>query len=94
MGFSIKFYKVILMNNFLYNNFFFSLAKDFFLKLCDREPFKRYTAEQALNHPWITRNVKNEIPLTFEEQHKIFLRELEIISVKITQQNYLIKICR
>lgn len=62
---------------------FFSLAKDFFLKLCNREPFKRYTVEQALAHPWITRDVKNGIPLTFDEQHQIFLKELEIANVFI-----------
>ena len=29
-------------------------------------PSERYSADQALTHPWITRNFDEGIPLTFE----------------------------
>ncbi|CAD8212165.1 unnamed protein product [Paramecium octaurelia] len=40
-------------------------AKDFISKLMEKDPFKRYNAEQALKHPWITQqseDVQNELP--------------------------------
>jgi serine/threonine protein kinase len=43
---------------------FTSLAKDLFIKLCNPMPIERYTAEQALRHPWITRNFDSPIPQT------------------------------
>jgi calcium/calmodulin-dependent protein kinase I len=43
---------------------FSSLAKDFFLKLCNPSSLERYTSEQALRHPWITRDFSSPIPLT------------------------------
>lgn len=46
-----------------------------------KEPVSRYTANQALSHPWITRNFKSNIPLTFEEKHHVFVKGLEILNV-------------
>ena len=43
---------------------FSHLAKDFFLKLCVYPPSERYDAKAALKHPWITRKLNAEIPLT------------------------------
>jgi len=41
---------------------FTSMSRDFFMKLCNPMPIERYTAEQALRHPWITRNFDSPIP--------------------------------
>ena len=43
------------------------LAKDLFERMVEFTPLKRYTAEQALSHPWITRE-NNEIPMTYIER--------------------------
>lgn len=61
--------------------FFIRLAKDFFLKLTCKQPEARYIAEQALKHPWITRDLQGNIPLTFEEKYHFFLKETEILNV-------------
>ena len=42
---------------------FTPLAKDFFVSLCSYPPSRRYDAPTALQHPWITRNDNDEIPL-------------------------------
>jgi hypothetical protein len=38
------------------------------VKLCNPMPIERYTAEQALRHPWITRDFDDPIPLTESEK--------------------------
>jgi len=43
------------------------LFQDLFQKLCTFDPIKRYSAEEALNHPFIT-NKNEPIPLTLNEQ--------------------------
>lgn len=45
---------------------FSELAKSLFLKLVKVRPFERYTAKEALGHPWITR-VPENIPLNYSE---------------------------
>ena len=45
---------------------FSELAKDFFLKLVKTDPVDRYTAKEALQHPWITR-IPTKIPLSYGE---------------------------
>lgn len=40
------------------------MARDIFTKLCNPMPIERYTAEQALRHPWITRDFDSPIPQT------------------------------
>eukprot|EP00826_Nyctotherus_ovalis_P061589 TRINITY_DN877_c0_g2_i18.p1 TRINITY_DN877_c0_g2~~TRINITY_DN877_c0_g2_i18.p1 ORF type:complete len:187 (-),score=40.90 TRINITY_DN877_c0_g2_i18:871-1431(-) len=42
------------------------LAKSFILKLVKVNPLERYTAKEALEHPWITRAV-GKIPLSYAE---------------------------
>jgi len=49
---------------------FSPLARDLFIKLCNPMPFERYTAEQALRHPWITRDRDSPIPLTQSQKMK------------------------
>ena len=43
------------------------MAKHLNYKLCEPNPSWRYSANLAIKHPWITRNPKDEIPLTFNE---------------------------
>ena len=43
------------------------LAKHLILKLLEPNPSWRYTASQAIRHPWITRNFKDTPPITFNE---------------------------
>lgn len=45
---------------------FTDLAKEFFLKLVRVNPLERYTAQEALQHPWITR-VPGAVPLSYSE---------------------------
>ena len=45
------------------------LARNLFLKLCKFEPIFRYQAYKALNHPWITRSTKSQIPMTILEEY-------------------------
>jgi len=46
---------------------FSELAKDFFLKLVKIDILDRYTAAEALQHPWITR-IPGHIPLSYKQQ--------------------------
>jgi serine/threonine protein kinase len=43
---------------------FSNCAKDFFEKMVDPDPTTRFTANLAINHPWITRSEHVDIPLT------------------------------
>ena len=53
-------------NKIDFPDFFPSIARNFFLKLCKYDPFFRYNVNKALNHPWIIR-VNHKIPLTVIE---------------------------
>lgn len=46
---------------------FSTLAQGFFSNLVQLEPLKRYTAKEALQHPWITRSNLAEIPRSLYE---------------------------
>ena len=43
------------------------MAKHLIKKLLEPNPSWRYTASQAIKHPWITRNVSDTPPITFNE---------------------------
>ena len=45
------------------------LARNLFLKLCKFESNNRFQAHKALNHPWITRSTKSQIPMTILEEY-------------------------
>jgi serine/threonine protein kinase len=45
------------------------LARNLFLKLCKFETMNRYEPFKALNHPWITRSTKSQIPMTIIEEY-------------------------
>ena len=48
------------------------MAKDFLYKLLTIEPADRYTALNASNHPWLTRNLQDSIPFSLNEKFYIF----------------------
>jgi hypothetical protein len=43
------------------------MSKSLFLKLVEVNPKHRYTGNEALRHPFITRRIYDDIPLTFIE---------------------------
>ena len=45
------------------------------------QPSDRYTADQALKHPWITRNVCDIIPFSFTEEQAAFNKAQSLILV-------------
>lgn len=57
------------------------LAQDLFLRLCETDLSKRYTAELALQHPWITRKIGQPIPLTIFEENTIRKNTLDLSAV-------------
>lgn len=48
-------------------NYFNPLARQLFLHLTNSQPLERYTADQALSHPWVTRT-HSEVPRTYLER--------------------------
>lgn len=44
------------------------LAQNLFSKLVAVKPHQRYNVQDCLQHPWITRNLSNDIPLSFLEK--------------------------
>jgi calcium/calmodulin-dependent protein kinase I len=56
------------------------LAQNLFLKLMKLKPIERYTATQALAHPWIMRNT-TVIPLTYLEKMSNYNADLKIRSL-------------
>ena len=76
-------------------DFFPSVARNFFLKLCKYEPFFRYNVINALNHPWIIRT-NHKIPLTifedFEKADKIKnFKNMMLSLIYLKQLKYLFK---
>lgn len=53
---------------YTFNRTLSEMSNNFIGKLLEPNPNKRYTAMNALNHPWITRNVLGVIPLTLYEK--------------------------
>ena len=60
---------------------FTELAKDFFLNLCSYPPSQRYDAATALQHPWITRNENDKIPLNYQQEFAYFAQEQQLRNV-------------
>ena len=54
-------------NSLIFYNKVSYMAKHLLKKLLEPNPTCRYTAINALKHPWITRNCDDEIPLTFSD---------------------------
>lgn len=56
---------------------FSELAKNLFLRLVEMIPLERYSASQALSHPWISRQ-DTKAPLTTFEKFKIYGEHLKL----------------
>jgi len=56
----------------------YRIAKDFIFRLCKLDPEARYTVDDALKHPWITRKFDSPIPLSKKDdmEYKMLLRDL------------------
>ena len=77
----------------IFNNKISFMAMHLIKKLLEYDPIKRYKANDALKHPWITRNPEDKIPQTFNEQLNTFsimnnAKKLMMISIFL---NYLKK---
>eukprot|EP01022_Parablepharisma_sp_SALTPOND_P017610 TRINITY_DN2841_c0_g1_i1.p1 TRINITY_DN2841_c0_g1~~TRINITY_DN2841_c0_g1_i1.p1 ORF type:complete len:334 (-),score=4.27 TRINITY_DN2841_c0_g1_i1:549-1550(-) len=59
---------------------FSELAKEFFLKLVKGNPLERYTAKEALAHPWITRT-PGKIPLSYTETISYENSKVKLVNV-------------
>ena len=46
------------------------------------DPNKRYTADEALRHPWITRSKSFDTPLKPEEKLKCYVIKNKFLNVK------------
>eukprot|EP00347_Sterkiella_histriomuscorum_P023943 403332847 len=55
-----------------YPSYISNLAKDFISRICRISQIQRYDAKRALQHPWITRNSNDKIPLTRTEEMQQF----------------------
>ena len=76
-------------------DFFPSIARNFFMKLCKYETFFRYNINKALNHPWIIRT-NRKIPLTiienYEKESKIKnFKNMMLSFIYLKQLKYLFK---
>ena len=61
------FVKKIMERKIKFYNKVSPMAKHLIFKLLEPNSSRRYSGVQALKHPWITRNINDEIPLTFNE---------------------------
>lgn len=43
------------------------MAKLLLSRLLEPNPMRRYSADQVLKHPWITRRILDNIPKTYQE---------------------------
>ena len=56
------------IKNLKFNNKMSYMAINLLKRLLEPDPLKRYKADDALNHPWITRNIEDLIPQTLSDQ--------------------------
>jgi serine/threonine protein kinase len=52
----VKFLEKLKNPDWKFSSCFTEMATDLFLKLCTKTSVERYSANRALEHPWITRN--------------------------------------
>jgi calcium/calmodulin-dependent protein kinase I len=62
---------------------FSDLSRNLFLKLMKISPIERYTASQALAHPWVCPS-NTEIPKTYIESMRIYDAELKLRNILYT----------
>jgi len=57
------------------------MAINFFTKITCLQPTERYSAYQALHHPWITNRMDDNIPLTLNEYSSAFGTSFHLFNV-------------
>ena len=68
------------------------LAINLFEKLVNLEPFGRYTAEEACDHPWMTRRINDDVPLTANEIWIYFDLEQSLSRVNVLSEMHVLLI--
>lgn len=68
------------------------MAINFFTKITCLQPTERYSAYQALHHPWITNRMDDNIPLTLNEYSSAFGTSFHLFNVKMNLFQLLIKL--
>ncbi|EAR91623.3 Serine/Threonine kinase domain protein (macronuclear) [Tetrahymena thermophila SB210] len=61
-----------------------NLAIDLITRLTNFSPSNRYNAGKSLNHPWITRRLNDQIPLSFDENRQIFQSKNTFMNVVLS----------
>ena len=59
------------------------MAKLLLVKLLEPDPIKRYSADRALSHPWITKKIHSNIPKTYLESMEANEVRRKILHVRI-----------
>ena len=59
---------------------FSALERELFLKLVKVDPLERYTAKEALAHPWITRS-PGKLPLSYSENVSLENAKARLVNV-------------
>jgi len=85
--------KALKFKGLKYGRRFNELSRGLIEKLCDPKPSLRYTVEQALQHPWITRNFADEIPRNHFEHH-MYLHDVDEKFHKIKNLVYFLSVIR
>lgn len=57
------------------------MANKLLFRLLEVIPSKRYSADSALNHPWITRRIYDNIPITHLEMWKLRAIKKKLVEV-------------
>lgn len=85
--------KAINFKRLRYGKKFSKLAQNLCEKLTHPKPSLRYTVEQALQHPWITRNFSDEIPRNNFEHH-MYLNEIDEKFKKVLNIVYFLSVVK
>lgn len=70
------------------------MAKLLLVKLLEPDPVKRYSADKALSHPWITKNIHSNIPKTYLESMEANQVRRKILQARIIILIDFIYFCR
>ena len=85
--------KALSLQKLRYSRRISKLQQSLIEKLCHPKPSLRYTVDQALKHPWITRNFDGEIPRNHFEEHE-YLNELDEKFRKVLNMVYFLSVVR
>jgi hypothetical protein len=74
-------FRMRVLFNCIFHPFKNRMANLLLQKLLEPNTSKRYTADNVLKHPWITRNPMDEIPKTYLETMRIRTLKNKMINV-------------